>query len=500
LVRHLLAESVVLVAAGTAAATLLAAWALPAAVSMLAPDTPRITEVGIELPVLAFTMTVSVLSLLLAGLLPAWHASRVPPREALPSDAGGVRQTARAGRLRAVLVATQAALSVVVLVAAVLFARSLGSLLQVESDYAGGNVLTMSLTLPSPAYATCVGEVGCERRQAAFVRDVLARVGRIGGVQSAAVTTSLPPNVTEMSFTLPIKNPGTGTFEAYRYNVGVVGGDYFRTLGIACVRGRVFDERDRRGGEAVFVVGRDFARRRFGSEDVIGRQLPFGPSDSKGMPTAATLVGVVDDVRYSGLDRQAGGSMYFPYSQKPYATFYLTVRTAVSPWSISRQVHDAVHSVDPLVPLGPSRTLSQVRHASVAAPESRAIILGGLAALALALVSVGLYGHSRYVTSQRTFEVGVRMALGADRGTIVLMLVGDGLVPVVVGVAVGLAAALALSRTVASLLFAVRATDLLTYVAATAMLLLVAAWAIAGPARRAARADPALTLKNGGRC
>jgi putative ABC transport system permease protein len=500
LMRYLLAESLVLVAAGTAAAALLAAWALPAAVSTLAPETPRLAEVAINLPVLAFTMAVSVVSLLVAGLLPAWHASRVPPRDALPSDAGGVGQTSRTGRLRAVLVASQAALSVVVLVAAVLFARSLGSLLQVESDYAGGNVLTMSLTLPSPAYATCVGDVGCERRQSAFGRDVLARVGRIGGVRSAAVTTSLPPHLTEMSFTWPIKNPETGIFEAYSYNVGVVGGDYFRTLGIACVRGRVFDERDTRGSEAVFVAGRDFARRRFGSEDVIGRQLPFGPPDAKGMPTPSTLIGVVDDVRYSGLDRPAGGGVYFPFAQKPYATFYLAVRTAASPWSIAGQVRDAVHGVDPQVPLGQARTLDQVRHASVAAPESRALILGGLAALALALVSVGLYGQSRYVTSQRSFEVGVRMALGANRLAIVRMLVGDGLVPVVLGIAAGLSAAVALSRSVASLLFGVRATDPLTYAVATAVLLLVATCAIAAPARRAARADPALTLKSGGRC
>ena len=500
LVRYLLAESLVVVAAGAAAAGAMAAWALPAAVSMLAPETPRLAEVAINLQVLAFTMAVSVLSVLLAGLLPAWHASRVPPRDALLADAGGVRQTSRTGRLRIVLVGTQAALSVVVLVAAVLFARSLGSLLQVESDYAGGHVLTMSFTLPSPAYTACVGDVGCVTRQTAFVRDVLARVGRIGGVQSAAVTTSLPPHVTEMSFTLPVKNPQTGTFEAYTYNVGVVGGDYFRALGVACVRGRLFDERDTRGSEAVFVAGRDFARRRFGTEDVVGRQLPFGPPDSSGMPTPATLIGVVDDVRYSGLDRPAGGSVYFPFAQKPYATLYLAVRTAASPWSIAGQVRDAVHGVDPQVPLGQARTLDQVRHASVAAPESRALILGGLAALALALVSVGLYGHSRYVTSQRWFEVGVRMALGADRRAIVRMLVGEGLVPVVVGIAAGLAIAAALSRTVASLLFGVGAADPLTYGVATAVLLLVAAWAIAGPARRAACADPALILKHGGSC
>jgi len=312
LVRYLLAEGIVLVAAGTATAALLAAWGLPAAVSMLAPDTPRLAEVAISLPVLAFTMAVSMLSVLLAGFLPAWHAARVPPREALSSDAGGARQTARTGRLRVVLVAVQAALSVIVLVAAVLFARTLASLLQVESGHAGEGVLTMGITLPAPAYAYCYGNEGCRARQAAFAQDVLAGVRGIGGVQSAAVMTSLPPNVAEMSFTMPVRNPDTGTFEAYKYNLVVVGGDYFKTLGIACLRGRVFDQRDTPMGAAVFVAGRDFAQRQFGLEDVIGRQMPFGPPDSKGMPTPATLIGMVDDVRYAGLDRPASGTLVLP--------------------------------------------------------------------------------------------------------------------------------------------------------------------------------------------
>jgi len=138
----------------------------------------------------------------------------------------------------------------------------------------------------------------------------------------------------------------------------------------------VFDQRDTPNGAAVFVAGRDFARRWFGGEDVIGRQMPFGPPDSKGMPTLATPVGVVDDVRYAGLDRPACGTLYFPYDQKPYSTFYLVVRTAGSPWSSSRQLRDAVHGVDLQVPLAQARTLNELRYASVAVQESRAIILG----------------------------------------------------------------------------------------------------------------------------
>jgi ABC-type antimicrobial peptide transport system permease subunit len=206
-------------------------------------------------------------------------------------------------------------------------------------------------------------------------------------------------------------------------------------------------------------------------------------------------VGVVDDVRYGGLDRPTGGAMYTPYAQTPNPGMYLVVRTVGSPWSASRQLRDAVHAIDPRVPVGQPRTLRQLRHASVAQPESRAILVGCLAALALVLASVGLYGNSAYATSQRTFEVGLRMALGADARSVFTMLMRGGLVPVVVGLVIGLGAAAGLSRVVASLLFGVRPLDHLTFATVPALFLVVAASAISLPALRAARVDPATTLR-----
>jgi predicted permease len=488
LVRHLLAESVVLAAAGAAIGGLLAAWMLSASVRLVAPDTPRLSEVTISLPVLAFTMVVSALSVLLVGLVPAWHASRLSPAEVLSLNAGGARQSARTGRLRFVLIAAETALSTVVLIAALLFARSLGALLSVDSDRPTDHVLAIGLTLPSPAYADAYTNPVVRDRAVSLVGNVLGRVRRIEGIQSAAVTTSLPPDVAEMSFTLPSRNPATGQPEPYTYNPIIVGGDYFGLLGIAHLRGRLFDVRDTAGAAPVIVIGRDLARRRFGREDVVGEHMPIGP----GAP--ATIVGVVDDVRYQGLHRPAGGALYLPYAQAATPTFYVTVRTAGPPWSVSRQVRDAVRAVDPRVPLAQPTTLSELRHASVAQPESRAVVLGGLAALALVLASVGLYGNSSYTTSQRTFEVGLRMALGAEGGSVVRMLVGGGLMPVALGLAVGLGGGVAVAHVVASLLFNVRPLDPVTFAGVPTLLLLVAVVAITIPALRATRVDPAITL------
>jgi putative ABC transport system permease protein len=492
LVRALVAESLLLVAAGAAAAWVLAGSLLPAAVAIVAPDTPRLADVAMDLPVLAFTLAASVLTIVLAGALPAWRMSRVPIRGVL-SCQSGQRGPGRTWRLRAALAGVQAAVSVLVIVGAVLFGRTLGVLLGVEADRGGDAVVTMRVTLPEPACEGDPGGAECQRL-VTFAREALARVGRLSGVQEAALTTSLPPKTAEMSFTLPVRNRETGALERYKYQIVVVDGDFFGALGIQRVRGRLFDARDTAGGETVFVVSRDFARRQFGSEDVVGRQLPFGPPDAKGMPTPATLVGVVDDVRYAGLDRPPGGAMYFSYSQKPYATFHLMARTTGSAAALAERLRATVRQIDPEVPMAQPRTLAQLRRASVADPASRAIILGSLAALALLLVGVGLYANGSDMTTQRTVEIGVRMALGADGWATVRMLVVSGLAPVGIGLAVGLAAAVALSRITASLLFGVRPTDPVTYVAATVLIVTVAAIAIAGPARRAVRIDPAAAL------
>jgi predicted permease len=496
LVRHVLAESVVIGAAGALAGVLLAAWAASGIVRVVAPDTPRIAEVAISPAVLAFAIVVSAFSVLVAGLLPAWQAARQSAREPLAEDGGGTRLRVRTGRLRFTLVAVQTTLSTIVLVTALLFARTLNTLLQVESDRPAKDVLTVAVTLPAPAYANCYRNAACEAREAAFISSVLERLTRVRGVDSAGVSTSLPPHISEMLFTAPVRNPDTGADEPYTVNIVAVGGRYFEALGIRCVQGRLFDERDGANAPAVFVVGRDFARRRFGS-DPLGRQLPFGPPDPQGRPTQATVIGVVDDVRYGGLDKPADGAIYLPYAQAPTGTFYAVVKTSGSPWRVARQVRDEIRAVDPLVPLGQAVTLNQLRHASVAQPEARAILLGCLAALARVLACVGLYGNGSCTTTSRAFEVGVRMALGADRRAVYWLLARSGMAPVALGLAAGLAGAAALSRVVARLLFGVRPIDPFTFAAVPALLLFIAWAAISVPALRATRMNPAATL--GGR-
>ncbi|MFB3854716.1 MAG: ADOP family duplicated permease [Vicinamibacterales bacterium] len=493
LVRELAAESLVVVVAGGVGAWTLAAALLPAAIRVVAPETPRLADVEMDLPVLAFTLVACVATALMAGVLPAWRISRVSIRRVLGGQSTP-RGATRTWHLRAVLSAVQAAVAVMVVVAAVLFARTLGVLLGVEPDRGGEQVVTLGVTLPEPAYAGCDGRAGCEKG-ATLVQEVLARVRAIGGVQAAAIATSLPPKTSEMSFTMPVRDLATDKFEPYKYQVVVVDGDFFDVLGIRCVRGRLFDERDTAQSEAVFVAGRDFARRRFGTEDVVGRQMPFGPADAKGMPTPATLIGVVDDVRYGGLERPPGGALYFLFRQQAHHSFHVIARTYGSAATLGERLRTTVRALDPEVPMAQPRTLAQLQRASVASQSSRAVILGSLAALALLLVGVGLYANIADMTTRRTFEIGVRMALGADARATVRMLVVSGLAPVAAGLAVGLVAALGLSRLTTALLFGVRPTDPVTYALAAGAMALVAVLAIAAPARRAVRIDPALALR-----
>ncbi len=482
LLRYLLAEAALIGAAGALAGGLMAAWLPAAGVRLVAPDTPRLGEVAVSLPVLVFTAAIGVVSVLLVGLLPAWRACHVPPGQLISLNGRGTGQTTRARGSRFALITAETALSTVVLVAALLFSRSMGALLDVESGRPADNILTVGLKLPVDAYP--VGSPVAGR----FVQEASARVKRLPGVQSVAVTTSLPPNVQTMGFEGQARNLATGRNEPYYYNLVIAGGDYFRTLGISCLRGRLFDERDTLGAPPVAIISRDLARRQFGREDALGQALAL-----PGKPP--TIVGVVDDVRYGGLDKPTGGAMYLPYAQAANPAMYLVVRTAGSPWSIAQQVRDAVRRIDGRVPIGRPATLRNLRHASVAQPESRAVLLRCLGVLALALASVGLYGNSTYAASQRTVEVGLRMALGADRRSVFRMLLRGGLMPVALGLVIGLGGAASLTRFMASLLFGVRPLDPVTFAAVPGLLLVVAAVAISLPAWRAATADPATTLR-----
>lgn len=488
--RQLLLESLLLAIGGGVLGVFGAVWGVEALSKLLPESLSKLQAVTIDARVLVFTVAVVVVTALAFGVVPALHAVRANPGEALSETARDAAGGNSGRYVRRVLVVSEVALAVVLLVGAGLLIRSFQRLNQVDVGFNPNNVLTMRAVLPFPKYQK-------PEARRAFYDELLRRVDEIPGVESAGVITFLPLSFTGMKFSFSVEgrtnvNDMNLPFALYR----VVSPDYFRALEIPLQRGRFFDSRDSKDSQPVMVVNRRLAEQFWPGEDPTGKRLKIGPPDSQN--PWAVIVGVVGDVRQQGLYGEQKPELYVPYAQEWrmwMAPKDLVVRTTGDPNALAAAVREAVWAVDKDQPVSNVRTMDQVFAATISRERFQMLLLTLFATLALVLACIGLYGVISYMVAQRTHEIGVRMALGAQAFDVLSLVIRQGMLLVVVGLIVGIGIGTVVTRVLSDMLYGVSARDPLTFVGVPVLLLLVAFLACYIPARRATRIDPLTALR-----
>jgi len=493
LISQLLTESLVLAVFGGLLG-LAVAYGGVRAILALSPDVlPRMEEITVDGRVLAFTALIAVMTGIVFGLVPAMRSSGSPAGPSLREGGRTATSGRSARRLHGVLVVAEFSLALVVLTGAGLLIRTLSQLQSVNPGFNSSHIVTALLTLPQARYANAP-------QVTSFYEQLLARVQNTPGVEAASMTMSLPPNLLELTNPFHIEGkPDAPGQPAPAVGEIPVGTDYFATLGIPLFRGRLFSDQDRSPGTHVLVINENMARRYFPDQDPVGARVQTGEYDPKG--ELSTIVGVVGNVKYEGLGEKDQPTMYVPYFDSGWCPWfaremYVVVRSASAPQEVVSALQSAVLSLDNQLAIAHVRTMDQLLYESVAGSRFRAVLFGVFAALALALAMIGIYGVMAYAVSQRTHEIGIRMALGARRMNILRTILREGAGLALLGVAIGFVVALALSRTLAGLLFGVQATDPVTFGIVAALLLGVALAACYVPARRATRVDPMVALRH----
>ena len=488
IIRQLLTESVVLSLLGGAAGVAFAVWATRALVALAPERTPRLHEVGVDGPVLFFTLGISLATGLLFGLAPALKASRPDLGSVLKEGARGGKGRA-ATAARSVLVVLETALAVLLLAGAGLLLCSFGALVSVDPGFDPEGALVFNLAPPEPKY-----EEDPQLRQLAS--SLMERMERLPGVTAAGAAAFGRP-LDRSGFTLSFDVEGRSEAlpgEEPSMRVALVTPGYFEALGLPLVRGRVFTDQDRDGSTPVAILTEAAVRKYFPDEEPLGRRILTGWT-SNGVRRGGEVVGIVGDFKQSTLDSTADPQIFLPFDQAPIGSLSVIVRSTADLAAVAAAARAEVGAVDPDLPLYELQTLDEVVSASVSQPRFYMLLLGGFAAVALILAAIGMYGVIAYGVSQRSREIGVRMALGATRDRVIRMVVRQALMLAVFGAVFGLALALVATRGMESLLFGVSAIDPAIYVAVAAMLVLVAGLASYLPARRAARTDPQLALR-----
>jgi predicted permease len=485
-IRQLLTESILLAALGAGLGILLAFWGTGLIAAQLPDGIPRLQEAQVDRPVLVFTLAVSLLTGLLFGLAPALQASRPNLTEELKEGARG--SSGGRQRLRAVLIVSEVALTLTLLVGAGLLVQSFRRVLEVNPGFNPQNLLTMQVSVNNPD----------GQQVANFFEQLQQRVRNLPGVQSVAVSNGIPFGVANFPAFLIEGRPETESKPSgIRYTVSP---DYFQTMGITLIKGRVFTAEDTRESPPVILIDEVLAQRYFANEEPIGKRLKHGPNTP-----SLEIVGVVRHVEPNSLDAQgaAPAQFYTNFNQTPLQTLpngvrriNLLTRTEVEPLSLASAVRAQVAALNKDQAVFNVRTMEQIVAQSVAPRRFSMWLLTVFAIVALALASLGIYGMMSYAVAQRTREIGVRLALGAQSANVMRLVIGQGMKLALAGVTLGLVAAIALTRTIKTLLFGVSATDPATFAGIALLLIMVALLACWIPARRATRVDPMIALRH----
>lgn len=482
IVRQMLTESLLLSLTGAVLGLLLATWGCDALQTLGASQLPRADQIQVNGSVLVFTLALAVLTGLGFGLAPALNLSRAGLYETL-KEGGRSGQDAGRRSWRNALITAEVALSLMLLLGAGLMLRSFWQLLQVAPGFNAQNLLSVELSLPQERYAT-------PALRATFYQQLLERLQTLPGVQSAAIVNHPPFSGRRgiNAFLLEGQSESTRDANLPLADFRVISPAYFQMMGIPLLQGRALTAADQADAQPVAVINQAFADKYWPGENPLGRRLRIGDEWT-------TIVGIAANIRQSGLDQEAAPHVYAPYQQLPLGRTGLLVRTTVEPLSLVSAVRQQVLSLDASQPIYNLHTMEELIAGSLATRRLNLLLLGVFALTALVLAAVGIYGVISYAVAQRHHEIGIRMALGAQRRDVLALVIKQGMTPVVAGMAIGLVGTLALTRVLAAFVVGINATDPLTLTSTTLLLGLVALLACYFPARRASTVDPLVALR-----
>jgi predicted permease len=454
---------------------------------------PRLSEVNIDWRVLGFALLISLATGLLFGLAPAIHSSKMGLASTMREGSRGSGYSAKAGRMRDALIVSQLAFAVVLMVGAELLLETLRDLLRQNPGFNPSQVVTVNIWLPAPnnpqldPYLTIAQHIP-------FNRELLRRMNAIPGVELAAITSSLPATATTNSNSLAIEDRPTESSGDLRAEIIRISSDYFRVMQTPLVEGRFFTESDEDGKLPVAIIDEATARRYWPDHDPVGRRLRIGLNPA--IPWN-TVVGVVKNIKHDGLDVDGVPHVYVSVNQFRGRVLSLALRTSLPASTLEAQIRGAIQSVDPGLPVFNVTSMDEVLDASLASRRFSANLVAGFAGLALLLASIGIYGSLAYMVGQRSREIGLRLALGAQRADILRFVMGKGVVLAGLGIVAGVIFSACAASTMASLLYGVRPHDPAVFLVAPLLLLIVALLASYIPAWRATKVDPMAALREG---
>jgi putative ABC transport system permease protein len=486
-IRQLLTESLLLAIVGGGAGLLLALWGIELLIALGPTDIPRLSDIGIDGPVLWFTFVASILTGIIFGLAPALKASKPDLNESLKEGGRGSSESFSRHSMRNLLVVSQMAFTLVLLVGAGLLVKSFLRLQQVDPGFIPENVMTMRVSLPSR-----YEEAG---QAAAFFRQVTERIENLAGVESVGAISIDPLSGRNTRTTFNIKKRPFPENDEPPSELRAITPGYFRTMGIPILKGRDFAEQDEKGKPGAIIISDTMARKHWPDEDPVGQVISIGVSVSEDEPTEWEIVGIVSDVKHFSLDSDAVPMMYVPHAQQPWSFMTLVARSSSEPIQLASAMRSQVLSIDRDQPVSDVRTMKEIVASSIAQQRFYMLLLALFAALALVLAAVGIFGVMSYSVTERTREIGIRMALGAQTRDVLKHVVGQGMMLTFAGLVIGLVGSLLLTRFMSKMLYEVDTFDPVTFAAISLLLVSVALLACYIPARRATKVDPMVALR-----